>query len=179
VSSAVLPAVLSIVLTAASDRVGVDDPVQVAVEVRNMSPAPILMIGVVDGAESGARYPRWTPVIEGPNGPLVPERPDFTSPLRPADFRRLEPGESFDPTVSASGAAWFPLASFDAISQHPGRYSVALELDTEAPDDQAWQGTLPDRRPSAAAEAAVVAKLLADMPRLRARSNTVTITVEP
>jgi hypothetical protein len=157
----------------------VDDPIQVAVEVRNVSPTPILMVGVVDGAESGARFPRWTPIVEGPNGPLVPERPDFTSPLRPADFRRLEPGESFDPTIPVGGAAWFPLASFDAVSQNPGRYSVALELDTEAPDDRAWQGTLPDHRPSAAAEAAQVAKLLADVPRLRARSNTVTITVEP
>jgi hypothetical protein len=179
-SSTTAPLVLSIVLTAAVDRVAVDDPVPVTVEVRNVSPAPLWVVGVVDGAEGGARYPRWMPIVEGPDGAFpLSEASDFTSPLRPADFRRLEPGEGFDPTVAAGGAAYFPLATFGAVSQRPGRYTLALELDTAAPDDRAWQGSLPDRRPTAVSKAAQVRERLASVPRLRVRSNTVSIDVEP
>jgi hypothetical protein len=180
VNGAGLAVILSIMLGTAVNRIAVDEPVPITVEVRNVSPLPIWVVGVVDGAESGARFPRWTPVVEGPGGRLPPaETPDFTSPLRLADFRRLAPNESFDPRVPKDGAAYFPLATFAAVSRQPGRYSLALELDTMAPDERAWQGTLPDRRPVAAGEADLVRKRLADVPHVRVRSNTLIVTVEP
>ena len=107
-----------------------------------------------------------------------PSRPDYTSPLLPTDFRKLEPGEAFDPTVGTDdGAAYFPLSLFGRICEATGRYSVSLTLNTDAPREECWLGTLPDRRPDAAEDRAAAQRLLRQVPRLQIRSNTLVITV--
>ena len=171
---------VAIVLRSTADTIAVGDPVPIDIEVRNVSSSPIWMIGVLAGAESGTRYPRWTPLVHRADGIVqAAEQPDFTSPLQAADFCRLAPGASFDPTSGVDGAAYFPLSAFAAVSQTPGRYSIALELDTRSEHDAAWQGTLPDWRATAADEAAIVRERLAGVPRVRVRSNTVVVTVVP
>ena len=95
---------LSITLETSSPMVHTGEPSGVSIEVRNGGTVAIWIVGVVDGSEAGARFPKWLPRVE-PHALVIPaERPDFTSPLSPADFRRLEPGEAFDPTAAANGA---------------------------------------------------------------------------
>ncbi|MDX0481416.1 hypothetical protein GOD90_20280 [Sinorhizobium medicae] len=149
----------------------------IRIEVRNISQLPIWLVGVLDGSEAGARFPKWIPHISGPKGELSPpESPDFTSPLRAADFRRLAPGESFDPTLPVDGAAYFPIAAFERLSDEAGDYSVTLELDTSASTPAAWMGTLPDRRPQAESEAGEVVRRINEIPPMKVRSNTLLIT---
>jgi hypothetical protein len=170
--------VLSVRLTCTSSVVVRGAQAFVTVEVVNVGKEPLWVVGVVDGSETGARYPRWTPVVEGTAPVIGPEVPDFTSPLTPADFRRLAPGERFDPTVAVEGARFFPIATFDTMAETPGRYAIALELDTNSPSNGEWMGTLPDRRPVAERDAARVRELLLLIPRVRIRSNTVDIVVQ-
>jgi hypothetical protein len=169
---------ISLILTARSGRIRLGASSPIRIEVRNVSQSPIWLVGVVDGSEAGVRFPKWIPHVLTPNGVVAPsEGPDFTSPLRPADFRRLTPGESFDPTLAVKGAAYFPIGAFDRIAEAAGECSVSLILDTEGPSPAAWMGTLPDRRPRAAAEAKEVARRLNEVPRLKVKSNTLVIEV--
>lgn len=152
------------------------DPRPIAVRVTNVAGEPVWLVGVLDGSESAARYPRWLPIVAG--GPWRPaERPDFTSPLGVADFRRLGPGESFDPTEPVGGARYFPIAAFGAISEEAATYEVALELDTTAADEAAWRGSLPVPRPIPPDQTERVRTLLQQVPRVRLRSNVVRLTV--
>jgi hypothetical protein len=164
-------------LTCSSPTIEAGAPSGVTIEVRNVTDHPVWIIGIVDGSEPGVRFPRWIPMVEGAAELPPPEVSDFTSPLHPADFRKLEAGEAFDPTSTAGGAHFFRLATFEAISETPGRYRLALELDTRGPDESAWAGTLPDHRPEASSEAEEVRRLLRKVPRLRVRSNTLEVVV--
>ena len=171
------PALLSVHLRCDPPVVARGSLVPVTITVANDGEEPVWVVGVVDGSEVGARYPKWTPIVEGPTPVAGPERPDFTSPLTAADFRCLLPRETFDPTVAADGAQFFPIATFDAVADAVGRYVIALEMDTMSPNDEAWMGTVPDYRPDAKADAARVRDLLAQVPRLRVRSNRLEIVV--
>jgi hypothetical protein len=119
-------------------------PVPVEVEVRNQGTGDVWLAGVVDGSEQGIRYPHYRPSVVR-NGLVVaepgpPEDP-LVSPLRAADFRRLGPGEAFDPTQSEGGAAYLPLATFATFSPaEPGRYRYALVLSTESARPEDWLG---------------------------------------
>jgi hypothetical protein len=169
---------VSILLTARSGRIRIGAPAAIRIEVQNLSHSPIWLVGVVDGSEAGVRFPKWVPHVSGPKGVLAAaESPDFTSPLRPVDFRRLAPGEHFDPTARTGGAAYFPIAAFERITEAAGEYSVALQLDTDAPSPAAWMGTLPDRRPQAGAEADEIARRIREVPRLQVQSNMLLIRV--
>jgi hypothetical protein len=169
--------VLSITLTSSSPVVGKGEPSGVSIEVRNVGAVAIWVVGVVDGSEAGARFPRWIPIVE-PRELVVPaERPDFTAPLSPADFRRLEPGEAFDPTRPVNGARYFPVSMFESLTENPERYRLTLELDTTAPDERSWGGSLPDHRPDSQQRAGEVQQLLLKVPRLRVRSNTLELVV--
>src|SRR5688572_16750253 len=98
------PSPLSIVLEFRSSRVATGSPSPVLITARNISAEPLWIVGVVDGSAAQARFPKWIGRVTGPDGLFpTPEMPDFTSPLRPRDFRKLEPGESFDPTEVSSG----------------------------------------------------------------------------
>ncbi len=120
--------------------------IEIGVEVRNLSAKPVRVVGVLDGSELAQRYPHYLPEIEGPNyKPAVPEWPEWTTPLRQGDFRLLQPGMCFDPTVSTPGANYLPLIAFrDFVPQEPGSYQLALTFSTASPAPDQWLGTLPN-----------------------------------
>jgi hypothetical protein len=122
-------------------RVGI--PVRVRVEVSNIGNIPVWMPGVLDGSEAGTRLPLYRPAVSSGDevvaSPALPEDP-LVSPLRPEDFRRLGPGESFDPTDRSAGAACLPLFTFEHYRpDRPGRYRYSLHLDTTG-SEQRWMG---------------------------------------
>jgi hypothetical protein len=127
------------------------------------------MVGVVDGSEHGVRYPHYRPSVELDGSvvarPAAPEDP-LVGPLRAADFRRLGPGEAFDPTLRDAGAAYLPLATFATFAPaEPGRYRYSLTLSTESSDPEQWLG-----RFNQDAERAAVLELVARVPRITATS---------
>lgn len=164
---------LKIILTTDKERFSVGEQVRVAVEVRNVSDRRLCVVGVLDGSEACARYPHYTPHITGPDyRPRTPERPEYTSPLRAADFRWLNPSEAFDPTASVEGAAYLPLVCFSQF--HPplqGRYELSLTLSTDSHSNEEWLGTLPAAQDD-------VLPLIAQVPHLRVESNLVVIDVK-
>lgn len=102
------------------------------------------------------------------SSPAAPEDP-LVGPLRTADFRRLAPGEAFDPTRRDAGAAYLPLATFATFAPaEPGRYCYALTLSTESRDPEGWLG-----RFNQDAERDAVLELIARVPRI-----TLTSTVD-
>ena len=121
-------------------RVG--EPVPVGVRVTNVGERPVQMVGVVDGSETGQRFPYYLPAIRAGDTvvrPGLPEDP-LVGPLRRSDVILLPPGDSFDPT-SADGHAYLPLSTFANFQPlSPGRYTFELTLDTRAPDPARWLG---------------------------------------
>lgn len=151
----------------------------IAIRVRNVSPAVLWVVGVVDGAESGARYPHWRATVVGPRGAIAPpETPDFVRPLLPADFKKLKPGESFDPTAAGDSATWFPIAAFALMTEQKGAYDAELELDMQAEEPEAWMGDALDRREIAETERTEALRLLRAVPRITVRSNRIRLVVD-
>ena len=138
-------------------------PVPVGVSLRNEGPSEIWMVGVLDGSETGTRYPLWLPSVsfgdEVVAAPPTAEDP-LVGPLRESDFRRLGSGEAFDPGRLATFAVFAP--------SEPGAYTYTLELSTESPAPEAWLGRF-NQDPS-------VLALVARVPRLTLRA-TVTVQV--
>lgn len=160
------------ILTAGVEVYRVGEKVPVGVEVRNVSGLPLRVVGVLDGSEIGARYPHYRPRITGP-GYQAPslEGPEFTSPLRPQDFRLLKPSEGFDPTLPHGGASYVPLVAFNEFRpQTAGRYELSLMLSTDCDKDLEWLGTLPYNQSEAL-------PLIAQVPRTRVESNLLVIYV--
>jgi hypothetical protein len=142
----------------------------VSVEVRNRSDRPVWFVGVLDGSETGTRYPHYLPRISRArqvvHAPPIAEDP-LVSPLRVADFRLLEPGGAFDPTRSEGGTAWLPLSIFTTFCPSvPGEYELELVVSTESRSPKEWLG-----RFNQAAEAEAVRAKVALVPRLTVRSN--------
>jgi hypothetical protein len=112
-------------------------PVPLAIEVRNEGPEPVWMVAVLDGSEEGVRYPHYRPRVLR-DGEVVaapgPSEDPLVGPVRTADLRRLEPGESFDPT-GGRGLATFTTFAPPA----PGTYVYELTLSTRA-DPEAFLG---------------------------------------
>jgi hypothetical protein len=120
------------------------EPVRIVVEIRNANASDVWMVGVLDGSEEGVRYPHYRPsvTLEGVvlAAPPRPEDP-LVAPLRVADFRRLDPGEAFDPTRSEEGAAYLPLSTFATFRPpQPAIYRYALTLSTESDHPDEWLG---------------------------------------
>jgi hypothetical protein len=109
--------------------------VPVRVELRNSGDEDLWIVGVLDGSETGTRYPHWLPSIRQ-GEVMVAGRPraedPMVGPLRAEDFRRLRPGEGFDPGRLATFAAFAPPA--------PGSYTYSLEVSTESGSAEAWLG---------------------------------------
>jgi hypothetical protein len=150
--------------------------VQVEVQVRNERSEDIWMVGVVDGSEGGLRYPRWQPAVRRDGAivatPAPPEDP-LVGPLRAEDFRRLAPGEAFDPTSREGGRAYLPLVTFASFAPpEPGAYSYTLELSTESEQPDEWLG-----RWGQDAEREQVLELIERVPRLTLRSNVLEVHV--
>lgn len=148
------------------EKGGVGRPVQVRVEIRNDGEHAIWMVGVIDGSEDGVRFPRFMPSVklEGKVAatPPPPEDP-LVGPLRAADFRRLAPGESFDPTRPSPGSAFLPLSTFaNFVPSTEGVYRYELELSTESDGPERWLGRFNQDE-----ERSSVLELLDKVPRVR------------
>ena len=138
-------------------------PVPVRVELRNAGDEDLCIPGVVDGSESGIRYPHWLPSVQlgGVTVAAPPRAEDpLVGPLRAEDFRCLRPGEDFDPGRLATFAVFTP--------RTPGSYVYALDLSTESATDEAWLGRFHQDRS--------VLDLVARVPRFSTRA-TVTVDV--
>ena len=151
-------------------RVGV--PVKLRVSILNASERAIWMVGVIDGSEGGVRFPRYMPSVTFGSkvvaAPPPPEDP-LVGPLRAADFRRLAPGESFDPTRTSQGAAHLPLSTFaNFVPSKKGVYRYELELSTNSDSFERWLGRFNQED-----ERAAVLELIEKVPRV-----TVTAALE-
>ncbi|MGH2697825.1 MAG: hypothetical protein ACRDJL_01325 [Actinomycetota bacterium] len=147
-----------------------------SIELRNATDHELWMVGILDGSEEGVRFPRYAPSVsrgdEVVAGPPSPEDP-LVAPLRAADFRRLAPGESFDPGDPSGDAAYMPLSTFANFRPPaPGRYRYGLVLSTESEAPERWLG-----RFNQDAERAAVLDLIQRVPRLTVTSNVLEIEV--
>ncbi len=163
---------IEVSLASSRSSYAVNDVANISVRVRNRSAAAIRIPGVLDGSESGVRFPHYLPHIEGPAAAeAVPEIPDFSAPLRRSDFRLLQPGEAFDPTDRSSGAAFVPIVAFQRITRAAGIYTVSLSLSTESRSPDEWLGTLPSPKDPG------VLDLIATVPRIAVLSNVLKLIV--
>jgi hypothetical protein len=148
----------------------VGQSVDVAVEVRHLGAGDVWMVGVIDGSEEGVRYPHYRPSVTSGGvvaaAPPPPEDP-LVGPLRVADFRRLGPGEVFDPTRGEGGGAYLPLSTFASFHPaQPGVYRYTLTLSTESSQPEEWLGRFGQDR-----ERAAVLDLVVRVPRVTITSN--------
>ncbi len=116
-----------------------------------------MIVGVLDGSETGVRFPRWLPSVWLGNAAVAatprPEDP-LVFPLRMEDVRPLAPGEAFNPGRLATFSTFAPSA--------PGIYTYRLELSTESDTDENWLGAFNQDR--------AVVDLVARVPRFTARA---------
>lgn len=166
---------LSLILTVPTEPIRVGEAVPLSIEVRNVSDRPLYMVGVLDGSEVGFRYPHYLPQITAPQ-PLPPTEglPECgnVAPLRLKDFRLLQPGEGFDPTVPLDDIAYLSLITFKTFRPpFPGRYEFRLTLSTESERDEQWLGIIeyPGKEQ--------VLSRLAQVPRVRIESNAAVVEV--
>jgi hypothetical protein len=149
---------ISLRLIAPAGPFPVGRPVPVRVEVRNEGADEAWFVGVLDGSETGTRYPVWLPSIRIGDrvvaAPPAAEDP-LVGPLRSTDFVRLAPGEAFDPGRLATYAVFAPA--------EVGAYVYSLELSTESPSPEAWLGRFNQDRS--------VLELIPRVPRLTVRSE--------
>lgn len=134
-------------------------PVPVHARLRNTGPDDLWIVGVVDGSDTGTRYPHWLPSVRLGGvvvaAPAPPEDP-LVGPLRAGDFRRLAPGEAMDPGPLPTFATFAPAA--------PGTYVYSLDLSTGAGRPEAWLGAFNQDRS--------VLDLVARVPRLTLHAET-------
>jgi len=166
---------LSIVLTAPKGVQKTGQPVEISIEVCNISKSPVNIVGVLDGSETGVRFPHYLPEIKASVEFELPEMEvcGTAGPLRTSDFRLLKPKECFDPTKSAGEASYLPLFTFQNFRPNAaGLYEFSLTLSTESKRDEQWLGIVgyPGEEK--------VLELLKKMPRLTVKSNVLTIEVE-
>jgi hypothetical protein len=161
---------IQIELTSAKGaRQPLSEPPELSVRVTNTSDEPVWMVGVLPGSE-GMRYPRYEVEIEGPSGRAVPPFPegmDYARGLQPADFKRLAPGESFDPQegrqfIPIQQLAWFK-------PSRPGTYRFRVRLDTQEENPREWLGHTYVRDPDK------VITMLRQVPKIQVESNILEI----
>jgi hypothetical protein len=169
------PVVLGLVLRGPDAPQPVGRSIDVEVAVRNLGTEAVWIVGVVGGSEEGIRYPHYRPAVTRDGAvvaePAPPEDP-LVGPLRVVDFRRLGPGEGFDPT-RGEGAAYLPLITFATFQPtEPGAYQYTLTLSTESQDPEEWLG-----RYNQEAEREAVLDLVARVPRLTVTSPPALVEV--
>lgn len=146
-----------------------DEAPELSVQITNVSDRPVWMVGVLPGSE-GLRYPQYVAEIEGPSGPMqapFPESLDYARGLRPEDFVRLDPGESFDPQ---QGRGFIPIQQLAWFKpSEPGTYRLRLRFDATAEDPREWLGHtfIRDQR--------TVESLLKQVPKVKVESNDLEI----
>ena len=94
------PTILTVVLRAQRVRATVGESIPISVAVRNVSRDAVWVVGVVDGSESGQRYPFYQPLVmcDGQALKRPPPEDPLVSPLRVADFRLAA-----EPVVGGAG----------------------------------------------------------------------------
>lgn len=135
-------------------------PVPVRASLRNDGPGELWVVGVLDGSETGTRYPHWLPSIaRGDEFVAAPPRAEdpLVGPLRREDFHRLAPGESFDPGRLATFATFAP--------DRAGEYVYRLRLSTASERDEEWLGAFN--------QDVAVLSLVARVPRLELSASVV------
>ena len=170
-----MAAPLSIVLSAPKGVHKIGQPVEVSIEVCNISKSPVQIVGVLDGSETSVRFPHYLPEIKASVEFELPEMDvcGTTAPLRTSDFRLLKPKECFDPTKSADEASYLPIFTFNNfLPNAAGVYEFSLTLSTESRRDDQWLGIIgyPGEEK--------VLELLKEIPRLTVKSNVLTLKVE-
>lgn len=160
----------------APSPVRVGEAVAVEVALRNAGPRPVWMVGVVPGSEGGLRLPRYLPRVIAEGTVLAPpagSRAARLPPLRLRDFRRLEPGETVDPTRGGVEHGWTRLQTFLSFRpQRPGRYVFVVTLCTQAEALEWWLAAvdLADDRDELLAR-------IGDVPRVVVESNRLEVKV--
>ena len=167
-------ALLSLTLEAETS-LRLHQPRPIRVRLKNVSDRQLWIVGCVDGAQAGARYPIWRAHVEGPITLAPPETPDVLRPLLLEDFHRLEPGAEVDPTSRDGGANWFPLSLLEQVVEAPGTWRASLELDMTSADPERWFGGPYMPRELAALDE--VKRRLAEVPRVAIRSNMLEVRV--
>ena len=162
---------LALVLTGPGGPQPVGRTPAVRVELRNVGPSEVWVVGVLDGSEEAIRYPHYRPVVtldgEVVARPGPPEDP-LVAPLRQGDFRRLAPGEGFDPTATS------PLATFvNFRPSRPGTYRYVLTLETDSGSPEEWLSPVRQNE-----ELQAVLDLVRRVPRLTVTSNPLEIHTE-
>lgn len=147
-------------------------PVPVMVTLHNASARSVWAAGVLDGSEDGVRYPHYEPAVLLEGRTVSPSRQaedPLVGPLRPDDFRRLEPGEAFDPT----GPGYLPLTTFTTFApERPGTYLFTLTLSTLSSSPGEWLG-----RFGQGEERAALLELVGRVPHERAVSRPLPVEV--
>jgi hypothetical protein len=166
---------LSIVLSTPKGVHRVGQPVAVAVAVCNVSESPVQIVGVLDGSETGVRFPHYLPEIKSSVEFEPPEMEvcGTAAPLRITDFRLLLPKDCFDPAKSAGEASYLPLFTFNNFRpSRAGVYELSLTLSTASERDEQWLGVTgyPGEEK--------VLELLKEVPRLTVESNVLIVKVE-
>lgn len=166
-------AILTLTIHGPDRPLSLGAPVPIQIELRNVSSGRIWMVGIVDGSETGSRYPHYLPEIRLAGRvvakPPVPED-SLLSPLRLADFHLLEPGAGFDPTTKP-GSAYLPVSTFANFRPSaPGRYEFRLVLSTESKRLEQWLGKFGQD-----AERAAVLDRLQLIPKLTISSNVLVV----
>jgi hypothetical protein len=170
------PVVLGLALRGPDGPQPIGQGIDIEVAVHNLGAGDVWIVGVVGGSEEGIRYPHYRPSVTR-DGAVVAEPPPpedpLVGPLRVADFRRLGPGEHFDPTTRGEGAAYLPLITFATFRPtEPGVYQYTLTLSTESPEPEEWLG-----RYNQEAEREAVLDLVARVPRLTVTSAPTLVEV--
>lgn len=146
-----------------------DEPLNVSVQITNVSDEPIWLVGVLPGSD-GLRYPQYVTEIEGPSGPVetpFPEGLDYARGLRTDDFVKLAPGDSFDPQ---QGKGFIPIQQLAWFQpEERGKYRLRLRFDATEKDPREWMGHTYVR------DQHQVEKLLDQVPRVEIESNTLEI----
>lgn len=160
-------------------RVGV--PLPVGLRLRNRSPEPVAVVGVLDGSEEGVRYPWFRPwVVEGGVSRPAPVGEDPMVPaLRTGDVAVLAPGEEIDPTAAAPGRGWMPLATLAGlVPLRPGPLEIGVTFSTESPREEAWLGRW-GQEPGSDGDPDAVRELLRTVPRLTIRTEPLRLEALP
>jgi hypothetical protein len=149
-------------------RQSLQDPLDLTVEITNISDQPLWLVGVLPGSD-GFRYPRYVAQIDGPSGPvslLPPEALDYGPSLQVGHFVQLAPGEGFDP----QGEGFIPVQGFLRFKpQEPGRYRFRLCFDGTSSAPREWLGHTHVRHRSQ------VEKLVGQVPKVWVWSNLLEI----
>jgi hypothetical protein len=142
-----------------------------AAVMKNVSQGDVYVMGCLDGSESG-RYPRYEAVATVDSNPVQIEefgRCGNMNALQTQDFKRLKPGESFDPFGAGYFQSYYLTSAFKF--DKPGTYEVKLVYDTNASEDEQFLGE-PDRL------GRTLILALRSLLRIRVSSNVVTFTVK-